>query len=79
MLIVLKLAKHESMNERKRPVPQSASEIIRPPAFPTPGNNIFERIGTAVSASRGYPLHYTRIGIGPGLMGKDYRFNPYRN
>lgn len=44
------------MNERKSQFPQSASEIIHPPAFPTPGNSIFERIGTAVSASRGYTL-----------------------
>ncbi len=44
------------MNERKRRYPQSTSELVRPPAFPIPGNNIFERLGTAVSASRGYPL-----------------------
>jgi len=55
-LSCLKLAKHENMNERKLPLPQSASEIVRPPAFPTSGNQIFERIGTAVSASRGYNL-----------------------
>ena len=35
------------MNKSKRPAQQSASKIIEPPAFPTRGNNIFERIGAA--------------------------------
>src|SRR3569833_2927080 len=44
------------MNKKKRSAQQNACEIIEPPAFPTPGNNIFERVGTAVSASRGYQM-----------------------
>ena len=49
-------AKQESMKERKHPLVKHAIEMVQPPAFPTAGNKIFERIGTAVSASRGYPL-----------------------
>lgn len=48
--------KHDSMNERKRPLVQTVPELVRPPAFPFPGNKIFERIGAAVSAARGYSL-----------------------
>jgi hypothetical protein len=48
-------AKHESMKKRKSSL-AGASVIVSPPAFPTPGNRIFDRIGTALSASRGYPL-----------------------
>ena len=45
------------MNERKRPlVKGAASEIVHPPAFPIPGNKIFEGCGAAVSATRGYAL-----------------------
>lgn len=44
------------MNERKRPLVRGASELVHPPAFPIPGNSLFERIGAAVSASRGYTL-----------------------
>lgn len=43
------------MNERKRSSART-SELLRPPAFPVPGNKIFERIGSAVSACRGYPI-----------------------
>ena len=51
------------MNERKRHM-LNTSQIIRPPAFPIPGNKLFERIGSAVSASRGYALenrHFARM------------------
>ena len=32
------------------------SELIHPPAFPVPGNKLFEHVGAAVGASRGYSL-----------------------
>ena len=50
------VAKHQSMRKQKCHVSNLASEIIRPPAFPMAGNKLFERIGAAVGASRGYSL-----------------------
>lgn len=43
------------MRRRKRSL-AAGTGLVSPPAFPTPGNRIFNRIGTALSASRGYPL-----------------------
>lgn len=35
---------------------ETSSEVIQTPAFPVAGNKIFERLGAAVGASRGYSL-----------------------
>jgi hypothetical protein len=47
-------AKQEGMKKQKRCVKISSPEIIHPPAFPIPGNKLFEKVGAAVGKSRGY-------------------------
>jgi hypothetical protein len=57
-------AKHESMKKQKKLPETRSSEIVETPAFPIPGNKLFERIGAAVAAARGYPftnIEFARI------------------
>jgi hypothetical protein len=49
--------KHEAMKKKQKTSNHGRSnEIIQLPAFPVPGNKIFENIAAAVTASRGYLL-----------------------
>lgn len=48
--------KHKSMKNQKGPGTGAVAELIRPPAYPIHGNALFQRVGAAVSAARGYPL-----------------------
>lgn len=65
------------MKRRTRSSEQTSKDIIKSPAFPLAGYKLFERLGVAVAASRGYSLSNVELArlMGQAASTAHYWFN----